>query len=126
MEMARVLLEDLNAPWIEPSKKASKEITQLLNAVPSAERRRRTTPSSRKKSATMVQRRSNNDSQKKSAGAAKTRPLEAWAPSKEEERFRVEGLGKKKKGSKKYDQFDANKKLGVKTQSLPQKKRGWG
>jgi tetratricopeptide (TPR) repeat protein len=114
VEMARVLLEDLNAPWIEPSKKASKEITQLLNAVPSAERRRRTTPSSRKKSATMVQRRSNNDSQKKSAGAAKTRPLEAWAPSKEEERFRVEGLGKKKKGSKKYDQFDANKKLGVK------------
>ena len=129
VEMARVLLDDLNAPWIEPSKKASKEIFQLLNSKQAEQRKSMSLRKQNKKMSasgtSMAQQRSQHDGQKKSAAGTvktkkttktktKTKKLEAWAPSKEEEQLNVEALGKKQKGSKKYDQFDANKKLGVK------------
>ena len=138
IEMATILLSNLNAPWVQPSSNASKEIQDLLNNIPQSERvasgrgssnKTKTTTSTnhnkgKKKNQNQNHKNKNNNknnnknkkiNNQKKESKPKQRNLKAWAPSNDEKDMKVKGLDNKV--DKNYDQFAANSKLGVKGQA---------
>ena len=119
VETATVLLNDFNAPWVAPSVKASDEIKHLLNSVPK-NNRRATNSGKGNKSKSGKKNGKKNNNQKKSGGSGGAggtgagRTLEAWKPSANESQLKADGIKQSDKIDKKYNQFTANQKLGVK------------
>ena len=124
VETATVLLNDFNAPWVAPSVKASDEIKHLLNSVPK-NNRRATNSGKGNKSKSGKKNGKKNNNQKKSGGsggaggagaggAGAGRTLQAWKPSANESQLKADGIKQSDKIDKKYNQFTANQKLGVK------------
>ncbi len=145
VDAAKTLLEEFQSPWVKPSSKASPEIQELLNGVPEERRRTAPAPvQARARGKGRVKgkgqaegkgrgrgkgqvkgkgNRSNRPSapskaKEPTAGAreSKGRKLQAWAPSADEKAMQVGALDTSKGRDRNYDQFGANKKLGVKLQ----------
>jgi tetratricopeptide (TPR) repeat protein len=122
VEMANILLNELNANWIEPSPRASNEIKNLLNSIPKNKRGKNKSKNNNKRNNNNSNKNGGNSGRKSGKRVIKKndhgndskggRSLQKWSPSDHEKSLKVDGLGNKKDNS--YDQFQANKKLGVK------------